>query len=288
MSYLCFGTFFSLLCGNKKDWDKIRKPAVSNRVLYFALYDIVDRQKNPRLHVERAVSGSLSGYTDDVVSIAKNCKGDHPIQRTGSVENYRKRFKNEHESVVADYQAYIQEYLDELQLDRLAKSIIELINDSQADENSVFYVESTLQECTKRMIVREMRDINLPGLLAGVMYYILNNEVSNNNDEARNTIAKWNELYKKLPHCPDGSSLNREVHVIDGVFPEKTEEMETKIDTNYEKQEDILFDQEKTENDNLMARQIKVEGNQQVVFGDIIEENGKKIVVNGNIENFNL
>lgn len=33
----------------------------------------------------------MRGFTDDVVSIAKNCKGDHPIQRVGSMDNYKKR-----------------------------------------------------------------------------------------------------------------------------------------------------------------------------------------------------
>jgi hypothetical protein len=57
-----------LLCGNKRDWDKKKKCEVSNRVLYFALLDIVDKQTNPHHYAEKAKSGVTPGYKDDVAS----------------------------------------------------------------------------------------------------------------------------------------------------------------------------------------------------------------------------
>ena len=53
---LCFGTFFTLLCYNKKDWDKKRKPAVTNRILYAALLDIADKRSPANHHVNIANS----------------------------------------------------------------------------------------------------------------------------------------------------------------------------------------------------------------------------------------
>ena len=81
---LCFGTFFTLLCGNKKDWDKPRKGEVSNRVLYFALLDIVAKQQNNTNHYVNKTKNKTSGYGDGIPSEVKACKrDDHHIQRTG-------------------------------------------------------------------------------------------------------------------------------------------------------------------------------------------------------------
>lgn len=298
MSYLCFGTFFSLICGNKKDWDKKRKPTVSNRVLYFALLDIIDQQKNSNHYTQKATSGDNPGYKDDVVSSAKNCcRIDHPIQRTGSVDNYRKRFMHQYESVVTDYQAYIQKYLDEQQLNRLTRSIIELINNSQVSEAERFYIGDTLQDhCTKKKLVQEKEKINLPCFLAGVMYYIIDNEIPNDSIEAKNTILEWKRIYKNMPYCPDGSSVGREIQVTCDIFPKENETLVKDTDHTVENQEncaislneDTSFNQEKTECDKFMAKRIKVTGNEQVVFGDVIEENATKIIVNGNIDTLNL
>lgn len=298
MSHLCFGTFFSLICGNKKDWDKKRKPAVSNRVLYFALLDIVDKQRNPKHHTNLASSGIEPGYKDDIASNAKNCKiADHPIQRIGSATNYINRFQNKYDSVTTDFQTYIQEYLDEQQLNRLTRSIIELINNSQVNEEERFYIGDTLQDhCTKKVLVQEKKNINVPCLLAGVMYYIIDNEVPNDSIEAKNTILEWKRIYRNLPYCPDGSSVGREIQVTCDIFPIENKTQVKDTNQTIENQEncaislneDTSFDQEKTECDKFMAKRVKITGNEQVVFGDVIEEHAKKIIVNGNIDTLNL
>lgn len=211
MSYLCFGTFFTLLCGNKKDWDKLRKPKIPNRVLYAALLDIVDKQKKPTFHVDDA---KLSDK-DYIASDAKLCKrDDHPIQRTGAVANYLLRFKEKHEEVLLDFFNFINTYLDESQLNRLALSVLELIIRSDITDSALFYIESNLSdEVSKEEIRDTKRDFNLPALLAGVLFYILKYNVPNGSGKAQATIEEWNGLYKKAPRCPVGASLGVEYKI---------------------------------------------------------------------------
>lgn len=205
MSCLCFGTFFTLLCGNKKEWDKPRKSEVSNRILYAALLDIVDKNPNPTIHVDAAKSNKK----DYVASDAKLCKrDDHPIQRTGAVLNYTTRFKEKHNEVLRDFLNFINKYLDELQINRLALSVLELIIESDIPDTGLFYIGNSSTDAISKEVIRDTkRDFNLSALLAGVLYYILEQDVPNGSANAQATIEEWTELYKKPPKCPIGASL---------------------------------------------------------------------------------
>jgi len=197
MSHLCFGTFFTLLCGNKKDWDKSRRPEVSNRVLYFALLDIVDKQLNSAHYVDKSKSGVTSGYKNDVPSDAKTCKrDDHPIQRRGPVNKYINRFVNEHTAVLTDFKAYIDTYLDACQLNRLALSVLELIINCTLPDDTLFFIgNSPTEGFSKKVVADEKRNYNLPSLLAGIMYYIAKENVSNGSYDAQATIDEWKTDY---------------------------------------------------------------------------------------------
>lgn len=212
MSCLCFGTFFTLLCGNKKDWDKPRKPEVSNWVLYAALLDIVDKNVKSIFHVDAAQLSSK----DYIASDAKLCKrDDHPIQRTGAVINYLDRFENKHDEVLLDFVKFTNKYLDEAQLNRLALSVLELIIRSDISDSALFYIETSLSNEISKGVIRDTkRDFNLPALLAGVLYYILKHNVPNGSENAQATIEEWKELYKKAPKCPVGASLGEDYKII--------------------------------------------------------------------------
>jgi hypothetical protein len=45
-------------------------------------------------------------------------------------------------------------------------------------------------------------------LFAGVLYYILKNNIPNNSPNAKATIDKWGNLYPTPPKCPIGESLS--------------------------------------------------------------------------------
>lgn len=211
MLCLCFGTFFTLLCGNKKDWDKSRKPKVPNRILYAALLDIVDKKAKPKFHVDDAKSSNK----DYIASDAKLCKrDDHPIQRRGAVINYIDRFENKHDEVLLDFANFINEYLDEFQLRRLALSVLELIIKSDIPDSDLFCIESSyMDKISKKAICDTKRDFNLPALLAGVVYYILKNNVPNGSESAQATIEEWNEQYEKAPKCPIGADLGADYKI---------------------------------------------------------------------------
>lgn len=208
MSCLCFGTFFTLLSCNKKDWDKSRKPQVSNRLLYAALWDIADKGENPTRHAEELKDDNRKDY---IASDAKKCKHDeHPIQRKGSVLKYTDRFENKHNEVLMDFLAYINKYLAEDQTNRLALSVLELIIRSDISDADLFYIEtSPMNGISKKAIRDTKRDYNLPALLAGVLYYILKNDIHNGSANAQATIEEWKENYKEEPKCPVGASLGK-------------------------------------------------------------------------------
>ena len=212
MSYLCFGTFFTLLCGNKKDWDKPKKPEVSNRVLYAALLDIVDKQTKPTFHVDKAKM-SNNDYT---ASDAKLCKrDDHPIQRAGAIKKYINRFENNHDEVLLDFLNFTNKYLDEFRLNRLALSVLELIIKSDIPDSVLFYIESSLTDKISKLVMRDTkRDFNFPALLAGVLYYILEQNVPNGSENAQTTIEEWKELYEEAPKCPIGGSLGKDYQIV--------------------------------------------------------------------------
>lgn len=242
MSYLCFGTFFTLLCGNKKDWDKTRKSKVSNRILYAALLDIVDKQAKPTAHVDAA---KLNGR-DDIASDAKLCKrDDHPIQRTGAVLHYTNRFENKHDEVLLDFSYFIKTYLDELQLNRLAISTLELIIKSDIPDSSLFYIESSsMKEISKEIIRETKRDYNLPALLAGVLYYIIKKTIPNGSAEAQATIEEWKELYKNPPKCPVGASLGVDYEItlnceISEEIPQDNDNMPVRVQDIEKDAEDL-------------------------------------------------
>lgn len=206
MTCLCFGTFFTLLCGNKKDWDKPKKPEISNRVLYAALLDIVDKKTKSTYHVDVAKSSD----NDYIASDAKLCKrDDHPIQRVGAISKYINRFENKHNEVLLDFLDFINKYLDQSQISRLALSLLELIIESDIPDMTLFYIENSSTNAISKETIRDIkRDFNLPALLAGVLYYILKQNVPNGSVNARATIKEWEKLYKKIPKCPIGASLS--------------------------------------------------------------------------------
>lgn len=212
MSCLCFGTFFTLLCGNKKDWDKSKKPIVSNRILYAALWDIVDKQKTSTFYVDRAKSNAK----DYIASNAKRCKrDDHPIQRDGSITKYTNRFENKHGEVLLDFYSFIDKYIDESQTNRLALSVIELIIECDIPDTAIFHIGNSVEnKVSKEEIRNTKRDFNLPALLAGVLYYILKHNVPNGSMNAQETIKEWEEQYKKAPKCPIGASLGEKYEII--------------------------------------------------------------------------
>ncbi|MDR2568935.1 MAG: hypothetical protein LBD23_01390 [Oscillospiraceae bacterium] len=211
MAVLCFGTFFTLLCGNRKDWDKGTKPEVSNRILYFALLDIVDKHSDdPKYHVKKAKYGSVSGYTDNIVSAVKKCKHNkHHIQRLGKKTSYIYRFKKKHQDVLNDFFVFICDYLDENQYDRLGRSIIELIkSDSDIDNEAQFFIKGNyIKHLSRKKIREETHGLSLPSLLAGVLFYIIDEDIPNGSNEAKATIEEWDKLYKAFPKCPTGESV---------------------------------------------------------------------------------
>ena len=212
MSCLCFGTFFTLLCGNKKDWDKPRKPSVSNSLLYAALWDIADKTSNPTRHVNAAKSNGK----DYIASDAKRCKHDeHPIQRTGAIKKYTDHFENKHYEVLTDFFGFINQYIDEEQINRLALSVLELIIGSDISDEDLFYIEEDpTNGVSKKAIRDEKRDYNLPSLLAGVLYYIMKNNVPNGSVAAQATIEEWEKIYTEKPHCPVGASLGTSYKIL--------------------------------------------------------------------------
>jgi tetratricopeptide (TPR) repeat protein len=210
MAVLCFGTFFTLLCGNRKDWDKKSKPEVSNRVLYFALLDIVNKHSSdPMYHAKRARAGNKGIYSSDSVSVAKTCKNnEHQIQRLGNRVKYIDKFKKKHQDVLSDFSFFVCEYLDESQYDRLGRSIIELIkSDNEIDDEARFFICDDADYLTSKKIREETHGLSLPSLLAGILFYILNNNIPNGSDEAKATIKQWDDTYKELPNCPTGESI---------------------------------------------------------------------------------
>ena len=212
MTTLCFGTVFTLLCGNRKNWDKMGKPDVSNRVLYFALLDIIDKHANPSYHLDKAKSGLVSEYTNGTVSSAKLCKkNDHPIQREGNRKNFIERIENDYYAVLNDFINFINEFLDENQLERLALSLIELIDGSNINESDFIYIGNNIDDYyTKAIITDNRHGYNLPSLLAWSLFYIINENIPNGSDEAKATIGEWKKNYTQAPKCPSGESLGRD------------------------------------------------------------------------------
>ncbi|MCL2053356.1 MAG: hypothetical protein FWG90_02790 [Oscillospiraceae bacterium] len=239
MFHLCFGTFFTLLCGNKKDWDKLRKLEVPNRVLYFALLDIVDKHSSaPDFNVNKAKSGENKGYKDDVVSDAKTCKrDDHPIQRHGSMVKYADRFTNEHPAVLSEFKAYIDTYLDDQQLNRLALSVLELIINCGINDDSQFFIgDSPTIGFTKKAIDEKKRDYNLPCLLAGVIYYIIKENIPNGSYDAQATIEEWKTSYPNAPYCPSGESLGEDFSIqltLEVALNKETHKNDTNDNTDF-------------------------------------------------------
>jgi len=208
MYVLCFGTFFTLLIANKKDWNKDRRPEVSNRVLYAALFDIVDKHADADFHVKKAVSNKNGDHTDDAASRVKLCKdAEISIQRRGNREKYINRFKENCSEVFLDFSEFIKTYLDETQLERLTRSVVELIADSCC-EDIFFHIGLTFSEVISGKEIAETKvDFNVPSLLAGVLFYILDKNIANN--LGRDTITTWLSKDKNLPCCPTGESITR-------------------------------------------------------------------------------
>jgi len=197
MLTLCFGAFFTLLCGNRKDWHKKRHPEVSNRMLYFALLDIADPHMSiSKYHTNKASSGKVPPYTDDTVSRAKRCQkgGAHPIQDIGRTASYIKRYKNSWIDVINDFLEFINDYLDEKQFDRLTQGIIRLIVQSDIKDDPPFYVLESQSAPLAKVQFSEKRVYNLPYLLAGALFYILENNIDNGASVAKTMLKNWDKM----------------------------------------------------------------------------------------------
>jgi len=214
VSTLCFGTLFSLFCGNKKDWDKPKKPEVANRMLYFALLDIVDKHTNPTHHANLAESNGNTGYKDDVASDAKICKkNSHPIQWDGNKDAYIKRFENEHSDVCNDFYNYVLRYFDEKQYSRFGLSVVELVVGSGLPDDTELYIFDDIKcKISKEEIANNHHEFNLPSLLAGVLYHILKENTPNVSGDA--TIAAWKDIYTERPFCPIGEAVSNSATIL--------------------------------------------------------------------------
>jgi hypothetical protein len=177
--------------------------------------------------VDRAKSNANAGYTNDVASDAKLCKrDDHPIQRDGSIKAYKKRFTEHHNDVWVDFCDFINEYLDEKQRRRLALSIIELIKDSNLPDNEpLFILDSPSDGLEKKEITEKKRDFNLPCLLAGVLFYIIDKNVPNGSDAAKATLNDWKDTFAELPNCPIGETVDTVGEVTFDLPPEDSKEV---------------------------------------------------------------
>jgi hypothetical protein len=221
------------LVGNKKRWDKEKtKSAFPNRLVYAALFDIVSRHENdPSFHIDTARENpeTSNGYNEDATSNAKLCKRQEPtIQSLGNrgegKNTYRYRFLNDHPSVLRDFGKFVEECMDETQLERLAGALIELVACSD-DEELRLRVGKKPEETMRKDEIAELGRVFLPALLAGLMYHFLSNNTDSKIDD-RIALDTW--MKKCRGEIPFG--LQRDIEVGCAMPDEGAEDGDAAID----------------------------------------------------------
>ena len=215
--YLCGGTFFLLLLLARKERKQFRAnqsnfaDELSDKHLMAGLIQVFNDTNifyTKDMGFDTKILYSIKTHT----SRYKNCDisygGCLDFNNPSKLDEFNKILTNNYDVIKSRFSEFIELFIDENKINRLAKQLIQLIFDAiNIDDNSLFFINDGTNPITRKQI-RKMNTIVIENLLTGIFHYILNK--CQDNTKGKATYLMWTDEPngENQPRQIDSSKIN--------------------------------------------------------------------------------
>lgn len=189
--YLCGGTFFLLLLLARKERKQFRtnqsnfSDELSEKHLMAGLIQVF----NDINIFEATALNSIKTQTSRYKSCEIDCGGYLDFNDPSKLDEFNKILANNFDVIKSRFSEFIERFIDEKKINRLAKQLIQLLFDAiNIDDDSLFYINDGTNPITRKQI-RKMNTIVIENLLTGIFHYILN--YCKDNKKGKSTYLIW-------------------------------------------------------------------------------------------------